>query len=220
MRILKLHELIPFIKNYLPDNPVIVEAGSFNGRDTQRLAQCWPLGIVHAFEPVPEIFKQLEENTKNLLNVDRHRVALSSTTGTAEFNISENPHRPGTTYPAGSLLKPKERLKFSPAHYTKTIQVPTITLDDWAQKNNIQHVDFLWLDMQGNELAVLQAAPVILQQIKVIFTEVSFVEAYEGCPLYIEVQTWLEDQGFVAVAKDFENTDKWFFGNMIFTRAS
>ncbi len=216
MQILKAHEILLFIKPYLPDYPVIVEAGAFNGRDTRRLATFWPQGTVHAFEPVPEIFAQLKSNSAHLSNVHCYQLALSNSTGTATFNVSENPHKPGAPYPAGSLLTPKERLQFSSAQYPKKIQVPTTTLDDWAQKYKISHVDFLWLDLQGHELAVMQAAPQILQQVKIIFTEVEFVQAYEGCPLYHEVQQWLEAHGFVAIAKDFETTSGWFFGNMVF----
>ena len=43
------------------------------------------------------------------------------------------------------ILKPKERLELSPMVFKEIITVPTITLDDWAQKYAIDHVDFIWL---------------------------------------------------------------------------
>ena len=49
-----------FIKNYLPEKPVIFEAGSYDGSDTEVFAKFWPGSTVHAFEPVPEIFKALK----------------------------------------------------------------------------------------------------------------------------------------------------------------
>lgn len=87
---------------------------------------------------------------------------------------------------------------------------------DWAQQNNVSHLDMLWLDMQGYELNVLKSlSPELLSTVKVIHTEVGFIEAYEGQPTYPVVKQWLEEQGFTEVARDFENTTDWFFGNIV-----
>jgi hypothetical protein len=44
---------------------------------------------------------------------------------------------------------------------------------------------------------------------------VQFVESYENNPLYHEVQTWLAAQGFVEIARDFDETPRSFFGNIL-----
>lgn len=66
-----------------------------------------------------------------------------------------------------------------------------MTLDDWAEQHNFDRVDFLWLDMQGAELALLESSPVLLSRVQVIHLEVSIVELYEKNPLYTEVSDWL-----------------------------
>src|SRR5579885_2222 len=212
------HTLLPLIKPYLPINPVIVEAGAFNGRDTKALTIFWPLATIYAFEPVPEIFAMLVENTKMIPTVHRYQYALSDNNGTATFYVAESPKKPGQPYQAGSLLKPKERLKLSDIEYKKTTEVQTITLDTWATQFHIDRIDFLWLDMQGYELNVLKAAPHVLKQVTVIYTEVEFVQAYEGQYLYKEVKEWLEHEGFTMIARDFPETPTWFFGNALFVR--
>ena len=50
------------IKQFLPKNPVIVEAGAHIGRDTLKMHAIWPQATIHAFEPVPPLFKQLKKN--------------------------------------------------------------------------------------------------------------------------------------------------------------
>ncbi len=220
MPTLKKNEIISLIKTYLPENPIIVEAGAFDGRDTKLLSEQWPAGVIHAFEPVPDIFDLLERNTQNLKNVIRHNVALSDKTGSAPFYVSQKPKKPGLPFQAGSLLKPKERLKFSDVEYKKMIEVPTITLDDWAEKQKLNLIDFLWLDMQGMELNVLKAAPRILSGVKVIYTEVEFMEAYEGQYLYSDVAQWLTLNGFKEAARDFADQTSWFFGNVLFVRSN
>ena len=49
-----------FLK-FLPENPVILEAGAHKGKDTVEMAKLWPAGTIHAFEPVPSLFKKLGE---------------------------------------------------------------------------------------------------------------------------------------------------------------
>lgn len=210
--------LLQLIRPYLPENPIIVEAGAFDGTDTKKLSAFWPKGTVHAFEPVPEIFQLLTEKTQHLSNVVRHHVALSEKNGAAQFYVSEKPSAPGKPFQAGSLLQPKERLEWSDAIYKTTIEVPTITIKDWARKQSIKHIDFLWLDAQGHELAILKGAQDLLNTVTVIYTEVQFVHAYENQPLYEEVKAWLQERGFKQLAQDFKDQTSWFYGNVIFVK--
>lgn len=218
MIILKPHRVLEHIKPYLSHAPIIVEAGAFNGTDTIRLAQQWPQGTIHAFEPIPALYEILIKNTASFSNIHCYPLALSNANGSAPMYVSEKPDRPQKPSQASSLLVPKERLIHSAIHFPYTIPVTTITLDTWAQKHHISHIDFAWLDIQGQELAVLTASPHILATIKVLYLEVSFIESYEGQPLYGEVQQWLTTQGFQEIGRDFENTTDWFFGNSLFVR--
>ena len=218
--LLKKDKLLRFVKNYIPENPVIVEAGAFNGTDTIKIHQCWPNASIHAFEPVPEIFAILEKNTQPISAITRYNIALSDTIGFATLHVSENPAKPNQPFPAGSLRAPKERIKWSDAQYKETITVPTITLDAWAQQQAINHIDFLWLDLQGHALSVLQAAPHILTCTTIIYTEVEFIEAYADQALYNDVRTWLELHNFTMIAKDFTDETSWFFGNILFVHNS
>ena len=218
MIIFKPHEVFKYIKPHLPDDPTIVEAGSFKGQDTIKMALCWPKGTVHAFEPVPQLFEELKYNTAHLPNVHCYQLALSNKNGTATFWTSEHPKKPGTPSQAGSLLPPKERLSWSNIQFKDTIEVQTITLDSWAKQYKIDHVDFLWLDLQGYELYVLQASPTILTTGSTLHTEVQFVQAYEGHPLYPEVRQWIEKQGFSMIARDFTDNPAWFFGNALIVK--
>lgn len=218
MLIFNSHKTIEILKQVLPDNPVIVEAGAFNGSDTKRMVEQWPQCTIHAFEPLPEIFERLEKNTAHLPQVHRYPIALSNSNGTALFYISEKTERPGIASQAGSLHAPKERLKRSPIIFPRTAQVQTITLEKWADENAIESIDLLWLDTQGHELEILQAAGKMLQNIKVILAEVSFIESYEGQPLYQDVVNWMIEHGFEQVGRDFEDTNKSFFGNALFVR--
>lgn len=220
MDIIKKNQILPYLKPYLPENPIIVEAGAFDGTDTRKISMNWPHGTIHAFEPIPDVFALLKGNTTEFSNVVRHPIALSDQNGTATLYVSEKPSRPGEPFQAGTLLKPKERLKHSPITYPRTITVPTITLDTWAEQHNIDHIDFMWLDLQGMALPVLKGGINILKTVRALFVEVEFIEAYENQAQYEETKAWLESQGFTAIAQDFADTTSWIYGNVLFVNRS
>lgn len=210
--------LFSLLANHLKPDAVIVEAGAFTGKDTQKLAQISAEYSVHAFEPEPTIFKELERNTREIVNIKRYNLALSNTQGTALFHKAYNPKKPDMPCQAGSLLAPKDRLLHSPIIYTETIPVETITLDSWSKAYNVEHVDFLWLDLQGHELSALQGATSLLKTVSLLYIELNFINAYENQPEHSTVITWICQQGFTPLAQDFGPNPTWFFGNMLFKR--
>lgn len=218
MDIIKKNQILSYAAAYLPNDPIIIEAGAFDGRDTLKMHAQWPHATIHAFEPVPEIFELLTKNTQHISQIHRHHVALSDQPGTATFYVSEKPSRPGEPFQAGSLLKPKERLNHSPITYPKTITIPTTTLDIWAQEHTISRIDFMWLDLQGAALPVLRGAEKILKTTTALFIEVEFIEAYEHQAQYQEVIDWLAKHGFKPHAKDFTDTTSWIYGNIFFVK--
>ena len=73
--------------------------------------------------------------------------------------------------------------------------VQCVRLDDWSSDHGVQP-DLLWLDLQGAELDALRGAEVVLERVRLIHSEVSVIEEYEGCALYHEVRSWLAQHGF------------------------
>lgn len=204
-----------FIKPFLPTNPIIVEAGAFTGRDTLVLSSQWPQGIIHAFEPVPEIFNELKETTAGTPNVVCYPAAVSDTSGITDFFPAHHPDRPAKLCQAGSLHQPNERLTWSPIRYGETIKVTTTRLDDWAKMYNIDKIDFLWLDTQGHALAALQGTGELIKTIKIIYLEIEFIHAYQKQSSFDEVVEWLNNHDFYEIARDFHEQTSWFFGNLI-----
>lgn len=199
------------LRKYLPNNPVIVEAGAHIGRDTVEMAKTWRKGKLFAFEPVDSLYGKLVANTRNCPNVICQKFALGNQTREGVINISG-----GTSNGSSSLLKPKEHLTFHPSvTFQKTQAVDIITLDDWAEAMKIQSIDFIWLDLQGMEMSVLQAAPRILKTVKMLYTEVSLIPLYENAPLYPEFKNWLASQGFFVNLELLAWKDA---GNVLFLR--
>lgn len=218
MKLCTRHQALHLIKPYLPDKPVLIEAGAYKGQDSLYMAKLFPTATLHLFEPVPELFALLKQNTSQSPRLHYWHYALSDTIGVTPFYVAEKKEDPGVPTQAGSLLPPKERLLKSSIVYPRHIQVPTITLDQWTKENNISKIDFLWLDAQGNELAILNGARTILPKVTALLVELHFIQAYEGQPLADEIISWLDNHDFVMIAKDYADQPAWFFGNGLFIK--
>jgi hypothetical protein len=78
-----------------------------------------------------------------------------------------------------------------------TATVQATRLDDWADGADIRQIDMIKLDLQGHELAALQGSTRLLStSVKLVYSEVEFVQLYEECCTFVEVTTCLREFGF------------------------
>jgi FkbM family methyltransferase len=77
---------------------------------------------------------------------------------------------------------------------TERVHLQTRRLDDISE---IQHIDFLKIDIQGGELAVFEGGKAKLAETVAIQTEISFVALYKGQPGLGEIDLELRSQGFL-----------------------
>jgi FkbM family methyltransferase len=102
-----------------------------------------------------------------------------------------------TTLELFAVLKPL-------AEVTQRIEMTTQKLDDVKE---IEHLDFLKIDIQGAELSVFQHGVKKLAQAIAIQVEVSFVTLYENQPAMGEIDIELRKQGFIPHC--FAAVKKW-----------
>ncbi|MFT3980985.1 MAG: FkbM family methyltransferase [Ferruginibacter sp.] len=200
-----------FIHKFLPPNPLIIDCGAHVGTDSIELSRIKGSRI-YAFEAISEVYNKLVENTKGIQNIQCFNLALSNETGSSIMYVSG-----GESDGSSSLLKPKEHLIDHPEVLFKdTLQVSTITLDEWAKSNSIEKIDMLWLDMQGAEQMMLAVSSKILPTVKIIHTEVSTRETYEGVETYQEFKDFLGHKGFEVIAEAIPAG--YDMGNVLFVR--
>ena len=178
---------VSFLKNILCNFyqriRLFLKLGAHKGKDTVEMAMLWPAGLIHAFEPVPDLFRLLENNTRNLKNVHCYQFALGDTKGSETLFVSS-----GASDGSSSLLPPKELLKnFPTVYFDKELPVNTITLDEWAEENSVTKIDFMWLDLQGMELMVLKTGINLLKTVSAIYTEVSSTQRFMKVKLFIPI---------------------------------
>lgn len=82
---------------------------------------------------------------------------------------------------SGSLRPPKAHLDVHPwCKFETTIEVSVQRLDTWAFSAGISAVDFIWADVQGAELDLINGGKVTLESTAFFYTEYALQELYDG----------------------------------------
>jgi len=103
-------EALELAKPYLPENPIVFEAGAYNGNDTIIMSKFWPKGTIHCFEPVPDLYDQLVIKAASAHNIKAYDSAIGDYNGNATLYISQHVNNPTISSGSSSLLKPKDHL--------------------------------------------------------------------------------------------------------------
>jgi 2-O-methyltransferase len=206
---------LQIVRVFLPTNPLILEAGGRFGEDTVNMHHFWPESTIHSFEPYPYSYDLLKAATQSYPQIFTYPVALFNYDGISSFSISLGNVGASSLLPAHpDFLEPTHKHNWWYEEYA--IQVPCITLNSWAEQEEIDHIDFMWLDMEGAELQVLQAGTDLLKTVKAIYTEVNFQEFRREMTQYEALATFLNEQGFEPIYAD--TPDRSFQANVIFVQ--
>jgi FkbM family methyltransferase len=170
----------------------LIDAGANKGQFSLAFRKMRPDAQIVAFEPLPEaanVFEQVFDSDQSTRLI---RVALASEAGTAQFHVADRPD-------SSSLLMPAlgQALAFG-VHRATTIDVSVKRLDECIDIGALQHPIMLKVDVQGGELALFEGCD-SLEEIDFIYVELSFVELYEGQPLFQDVCDYLVGRGFSVV---------------------
>lgn len=141
-----------------------------------------------------------EGDDRQIANIKQHHGAKASIV--SQFLGDGHRHELYLASPASgmtSLLKPDPRaLKFfngfeAIGAIREVRQVATQRLDD---AGDIPPIDFLKMDIQGSELALLENGPEKLKHCVAIQLEVSFIPLYQNQPTLGVLDQWLRARGF------------------------
>ena len=169
------------------ETKVILEIGGHYGEDTLRFHKFFPNTQIYSFEPDPrniEIFKKTCQNIDNISLIEK--AVCDKTDKILDFYMSykdegeeilqdkykyigiENYKKLKLNNSGSSSLKKSNRIDLI---NSDKINVNTIRLDDWIINNNIDIIDFIWIDVQGAEKEVIEGCEKVMNRIKYIQLE-------------------------------------------------
>jgi FkbM family methyltransferase len=215
-----LAEQLPFLVQLEPllataERPMIFDIGACEGEDSIRLSRAFPSAKIHAFEPVASNVEKIRANFARYAPQlsEPHPIALGDFDGTGRLHLSSG-HPEGIPRDAGwdfgnkssSLLPPSPLMRSHHPwlRFESQVTVRVERLDTFCRREGISGVDFVYLDVQGAELQVLEGAGSLLQSIRAVWLEVEAVELYAGQPLAPEVDAFMKANGFVLLMDTVE----------------
>lgn len=176
-------------------SPVIFDVGANRGQTIANFRRSFGQSVIHAFEPGPEAFAELESNAGVLPAVTLNNIALGSRSGEAQLFESAA----GT--PMNSLLRPRPE-GWGGGAVKGTVPVPVSTVDEYCREHGVDRIDILKTDTQGYDLEVIRGAAAMIEAcaVHLIYMEIIFSDMYQGLPRMDEIYGFLADRGFVLVS--------------------
>lgn len=173
-----------WIKEYLPKNAVILDIGANVGTFLYQLENKLDHEHIYAFEPNKKLYQRLKRlfPTMQILPL-----ALSDENTTAEFKV---PVINGKTIASRGTLNTSYKEKGEEKSLTEKVKV--IKLDDWAALEHFDKLDFIKIDVEGNEIKTLLGAKETIRQFRPTLM-VEMEQRHHQTPIWneiSEVQSW------------------------------
>lgn len=181
----------------------LVEVGAHTGSDTigilMNLVDFQSPFKLYCFEPAPYLYGKLKEKFSVYDNVQVFDYAIDISDGEKNFFVGNEVEGLGSLYEFHpNLLNTPLKKRKAYHEIPRKINVKTIRLDTWMNLNDIPHLDFLWIDAQGNDFNCLLSLGERLKDIKEGRCETTFeIPIYKDANNYfVTVKSFLESQGF------------------------
>jgi FkbM family methyltransferase len=135
----------------MSEKPIILDVGANIGAMSLSYAQKFPAATIYSFEPTDSAWAKLQDNLAlNPTLAPRIHSIKCFVGASSEKNSSLQAYSSWPLINTGSSIHPMHGGKIQSADNT-----PTISLDDFVYRHQISHVDFIKIDTDGHELAVL-----------------------------------------------------------------
>lgn len=144
---------------------------------------------IFSFEPSKKTYQKLVENTRQLPNVTVYNFGMGNED--TRLTLFSNKDESGL---ASVYHRKLDHLNID---MNKTEEIDIKTIDGFCAQNNIQHIHFLKIDVEGHEMKVLEGATNIIHSNNVDFIQFEF----GGCN--IDSRTYFQD--FFYLLKDHYN---------------
>jgi len=170
----------------------LLDVGANSGQYAGLIRELGYKGRIHSFEPTTNAFKLLRNKSKKDKNWHIHQLAIGSTAGEIEINISEN------SFSSSILEIEKLHLKSAPrSRYIDKEIVPIETIDNlFPVITKGARSIYMKIDTQGYESEVLKGADNSLHKIQCIQLEMSLVNLYKNEWLFEETISYLKKKYF------------------------
>jgi FkbM family methyltransferase len=206
-----MEQLFKITDKYFKRNEVsvILDIGSRDCQESIQLSERFPNARVFAFECNPNTLSICKSNIMKYPNINLIDKAVNTYNGTCTFYPIDQ-KKTVTTWKDGnpgasSLFKANGNYDVIEKYVQNEIQVPCTRVDTVCSENNLDHIDIIWMDLQGAELLALESLGSMIDKVKLIYTEVTFKPMYHGQCLFDDINNYLIKHDFVLLTPVHKN---------------
>jgi FkbM family methyltransferase len=150
----------------------ILDVGANVGQSALHFSKVFRDARILSFEPHPQTFSALQAKIAGQPSIAAFNLAMGDSAGEVDFFEYDNPlinsRIADAAYPQRKGLKPK------------VMKVSQQTLDGFCTDQNLDRIDFLKIDTEGFESAVISGASQMLADKRIRFISCEFVMSDEG----------------------------------------
>ena len=152
------YEFSDVFQDLFPQIGCFFDVGSNIGYYTVMAGVCNPGLEIHAFDPSPGPFEYLKENIaiNKLRKAKAHQLALSDVAGRFSFHIAWNKKYPWLKFNSLGGSGHLSHVRENPTLHH--VEVEALTLDAFIEREGIQQLDLIKLDVEEAEHLVLAGA--------------------------------------------------------------
>ncbi len=157
---------IRYIKSKLQNEVVVFDVGANEGLYAKKVLNEFGKNLrLYCFEPSEKTFKQLQLSI-NDSRVSHHKIGIGDKRED-RFLYSHAEH-------SGISSVFNRELRHNNLTYSSNESIEMETIDNFCEQNNIARIDFLKLDVEGNELFAFKGAEKMLKSKKIRFIQFEF----------------------------------------------
>ena len=196
---------------YKIKNPIIFDVGANVGQSIERFSSLFKSEEfkIYSFEPNPKLFQILKNKYDLKKNIKLFQLALDDKIIKSKFFSYEYDT-------ISSLIQTDENSKFHKSrqiavknsdysNFTNEIEVQTTIIDNIADEQNIDKIDVLKIDTQGNEDRVLEGSKKLLNSNKINLIELELILGfgYQRQMSFYDIEKVLSPYGYRLIGIDY-----------------
>jgi FkbM family methyltransferase len=179
--------------------PVIFELGACDGSDSidmiEILSRYHKVYRYFAFEMDTRLKNKLDKIVSKMVTVIYK--AIGNKNDIVECRLAQ-----GKYYGSSTIKKPDKLLEHWPDMKYTMFSVPCCRLDTFCSQNNVSYIDFIYADVEGAEIEMIQGGINIFKNTKYLYTE-HLDSIYEGNISTKKILEEIRKSGDWSIVEDF-----------------
>jgi FkbM family methyltransferase len=188
LRVAPAIEHIPALSRF--SFQTVVDVGGNRGQFAAIARRLFPIAQIYSFEPLAGPATSFINALGRDGKIRLFNNAIGPVAGSAPIYVT-------TRDDSSSLLKPgAAQSEIFGVQTERVDQITVRRLSDCLSNAELQAPALLKVDVQGGELDVLEGSADLIARFDAIYVECSYLQLYEGQPLYADIARWADGHGF------------------------